>query len=181
MSGKVSPDADDIALFRQAVGEVKTIKQDTVLHERKKPKPYPRQREADERATLQELSDSWPDITDTETGDELLFQRPGIQNRVMQKLRRGQFTVETELDLHGMTVATAAASLANFLSKCKSKNIRCVRIIHGKGRGSKDGKPVIKSKVNQWLRRRDEVLAYCSARPVDGGTGAIYVLLKKAN
>ena len=78
-----------------------------------------------------------------------------------------------------MTVVAATSSLTAFLARCTNSGIRCARIIHGKGQGSKDGKPVIKNTINQWLRQRDEILAFCAARPADGGTGAMYVLIKK--
>jgi len=87
--------------------------------------------------------------------------------------------VEAQLDLHGLTAAQARAALATFLRDCRIHGLRCVRIIHGKGRGSHNRQPVLKGKVNHWLRQRDEVLAFCTARPVDGGGGAVYTLLKR--
>ncbi|MCG8379470.1 MAG: Smr/MutS family protein, partial [Proteobacteria bacterium] len=105
--------------------------------------------------------------------------KPGLQKQTLRKLRRGQFNIEGELDLHGMTAVMAKEALSTFLKRCKSQNKRCIRIIHGKGLGSKDKKPVIKNKLNNWLQKRDDILAFCSAREVDGGTGAIYLLLKR--
>lgn len=179
MPGNSAPDEEDIDLFRHSVGEVKPLRQDKVLPSRAKPKPQPLQRQADERQVLVEMSLSWPEGSDTETGEELLFKRTGIQNSVLRKLRRGQFSVEDELDLHGMTLVTAASALSKFLAECGERRLRCVRIIHGKGKGSKDGRPVIKQRLDRWLRQRENILAFCSARPVDGGTGAIYVLIKR--
>jgi DNA-nicking Smr family endonuclease len=86
--------------------------------------------------------------------------------------------VAAELDLHGMTSELARSALREFMAECRRRDHRCVRIIHGKGRGSSNRGPVLKGKVNRWLRQRDDVLAFCSARPVDGGTGALYVLLR---
>ena len=117
--------------------------------------------------------------SEIETGDELLFIRPGIQKQILRKLRRGQFSVEKELDLHGMTIDVARQALSRFLAKCTIQHHRCIRIIHGKGHGSKEKQPILKVKLNYWLQQRDEVLAFCSARPVDGGTGAVYILLKR--
>jgi DNA-nicking Smr family endonuclease len=121
------------------------------------------------------------DESDIVTGEELFFTRTGIQNNVLRKLKRGQFSIEEELDLHGKTSAEAKILVAEFLLYCTQTNLRVVRIIHGKGRGSFNKQPVLKFKVNHWLQQRDEVLAFCSARQVDGGTGAIYVLLKRKN
>ena len=127
---------------------------------------------------LRELLQDHLDPAELETGEELSFLRPGLQQKLLRKLRRGQFSVAAELDLHGMTANEAYAAVGEFLKRARTRNARCVRIIHGKGNGSLHKLPVLKAKIGGWLRRRDEVLAYCSARPVDGGTGAVYVLLK---
>ena len=87
--------------------------------------------------------------------------------------------IEAELDLHGLTAERAEPMLATFLAECQQQQIRCVRVIHGKGWGSRDNRPVLKSKVNYWLRQSDAVLAFCSATIEDGGTGALYILLKR--
>jgi len=121
-----------------------------------------------------------PDQADIEVGDELLFSRNGVQNSVMRKLRRGQYRSEAELDLHRLTAVQAHQALTSFILHCQRRHLRCVRIIHGKGLGSKDQRPVLKGRVNQWLRQWDDVLAFCSARPCDGGSGATYVLLRKS-
>lgn len=110
--------------------------------------------------------------------DKLYFKRPGIQQKLMEKLRRGQLRIEKQLDLHGMTVVTAEKSLNHFLESCQQNNYRCVRIIHGKGIGSTGRKPVIKNKLDEWLRINQDILAFCSAQAGDGGTGAVYVLLR---
>lgn len=170
---------DDAKLFRELVGDVNPLRADVVAPARSKPRPRPRQRELDEQAVLAE-SLLGPDDVELETGEELLFARPGIQHGTMRRLRRGQLSVQGALDLHGMTADIARLAVAGFLRDALARNLRCVRIVHGKGRGSKNGKPVLKQKVAMWLRKRDEVLAYTSARPQDGGTGAIYVLLRRA-
>ena len=117
--------------------------------------------------------------SELEYNAELLFSRSGLQHNVLRKLRRGQYNITAELDLHGLRVEEARQALSQFLYHCHLQKKQCVHIIHGKGYGSHRNKPVLKSKVNHWLRQRDEVLAFCSARPVDGGTGAIYLLLKR--
>ncbi|MEX0606657.1 MAG: Smr/MutS family protein, partial [Halofilum sp. (in: g-proteobacteria)] len=86
-------------------------------------------------------------------------------------------TIDAELDLHGMTRVEAATALEQFMRECRQRRLGCVRIVHGKGRRSSDQGPVLKPAVANWLRRRNEVLAFTSARPVDGGSGALYVLL----
>ena len=176
-SSKISK--DDIALFRKAVGNATPLEHDHIIPEKPKPAPRPLQTEADNRAVIQELLDSEFDESVLERGDELLFSRPGIQKQTLRKLRKGQFSIEAELDLHGMTVEIARNALTEFLKKSMARTQRCVRIIHGKGLGSANKKPVIKNKLNNWLRQNDNVLAYCSARQSDGGTGAIYLLLKR--
>ena len=110
--------------------------------------------------------------------DKLYFKRPGIQQKLMSKLRRGQFRIERQIDLHGMTTVIAEKSLDSFLESCRQSNYRCIRIIHGKGSGSAENRPVIKNRVNEWLRKNENILAFCSAKANDGGTGAVYVLLK---
>ena len=172
---------EDVDLFRRSVGEVDPIKHDGFYIKSRKPRPIPRQTRADEQAVIAELAREIPSLETTiETGEELQFKRPGLQNRQFQKLCRGQFRIQAELDLHGMTIATARQALVAFLGGVRAKGQSCVRIIHGKGRGSRDGRPVLKGKLQGWLRQRNDVLAYCSARPMDGGTGAVYVLLKKS-
>jgi len=170
---------DDIELFRQAVGKVSPLRQDRVQPPRKRVPPVPKQRHRDERQVVEDMLSDVIDPADLECGDELLFTRPGIQHGVLRKLRRGQFSVDAELDMHGMTTLVARQALNAFLRRCRFSGARCVRIIHGKGLGSAQGRPVLKNKVNYWLQQRDDVLAFCSARAVDGGTGAAYVLLKR--
>ena len=110
-------------------------------------------------------------------GDELSFLRPGVQHSKLRKMRKGLYTIRSELDLHGATSAEARRQLAAFLHECRLHGERCVRIIHGKGYNSPNHQPVLKGKLNLWLRQCDEVLAFCSAPASDGGTGATYVLL----
>ncbi len=170
---------EDAHLFREAVKDARPLVQERTTPHHRRPRPVPQQRLADERRVVDEMLSEPIDTAELETGDELLFARAGLQHSVLRKLRRGQFSIGAELDLHGLTVTESRTALVEFLHACRERNIRCVRIIHGKGNRSLHREPVLKIRVNHWLRQRDEVLAFCSARPVDGGTGAIYVLLRR--
>lgn len=177
---KISPADRD--LFRNTVGHVEPVQSPArVKPDKPRPQPEPHQTRQSEREALREMAQGDTDMAEIETGEELLYKRPGVQSQLLRRLRRGQFVVEAELDLHGLTTAMAKRELADFLRACHHGNRRCVRIIHGKGRGSPDGRPVLKMHVNHWLQLRDEVLAFCSARNADGGTGALYVLLRQGN
>lgn len=174
----ISP--EDSELFRSTIGAVEPVQKPArIPHSKPRPKPHPYQTRRAEAEVLAEMANADMEMADVETGEELAYKRPGIQTQLFKRLRRGQFIVEAELDLHGLTTALAKRELTDFLTACRYYNRRCVRIIHGKGRGSPDGKPVLKIHVNHWLRLCDDVLAFCSARRVDGGTGAIYVLLRQ--
>ena len=139
--------------------------------------PRALQHEADERAVLDELLEHDPENW-IESGDELLYRAPGLQESAFRRLRRGTYRIEAELDLHGMNSATAKVELHAFLAECMSQGLRCVRVIHGKGLRSSHQGPVLKTRVDHWLRRSKDVLAFVSARPQHGGTGAVYVLLR---
>ena len=171
-------DVDEDKGFAELLGEVKLISTDRADPGKPKPYPTPRQKERDQQQVMEELASCPIEIEDMQPGDTLSYAQPGIQKQVFKKLKRGQYSVGAELDLHGMTRVEAQASLDQFIAEARAHDIRCVRIIHGKGYGSSNQGPVIKPLVNKWLQYREEVLAFCSARPVDGGTGAVYVLLK---
>jgi DNA-nicking Smr family endonuclease len=117
-----------------------------------------------------------PDI-DWETGEELQFLRPGLPRLTLRQLRRGRWVIQDEIDLHGLTTAEARPLVAHFLNHCRRAGLRCVRVIHGKGLRSRNREPVLKAKVARWLMQREEVLAFCQARPTEGGAGAVVVLL----
>lgn len=145
--------------------------------ERRPPSARPRSRPADEAAIMTEpLND---DAEEMEAGEQLYFARAGVQHGVMRRLRRGKYHCHAQLDLHGLFVDVAREQVARFLLENRDIERRCVRIIHGKGLRSGSRGPILRDKVAVWLRCRDEVLAYCSARPADGGTGAVYVLLRR--
>ncbi len=171
----MNEDADENPdLFRKEMDQVRPLRADKVepFHRRPPPRPLPQPRFDDEREST-DLSEQ-----EVETGDYLEFSRPGIQQRLFQDLRRGRLEPALELDLHGLSVAYAGELLDEFLRECRRRRIRCARIIHGKGLRSAGGQPVLKQKVNYWLRLRDEVLAFCSAPPWAGGAGAVHLLLR---
>jgi DNA-nicking Smr family endonuclease len=172
---------------QQKPGEVDLLFQQemdgAVRHEHDKATPYkprlkPLPLPPNPKVTGDGLSDEFADLN-IETGEELEFVRPGIQHRLFQELRRGSIPPEEMLDLHGLRVVEARQALAGFLAYAIRHRLRVVQIIHGKGYRSEDRQPVLKQKINQWLRQRDEVLAFCSAPRFDGGTGAAYVLLSR--
>ncbi len=170
---------DDAALFRSAVGPVEPVSSRRGVRRGPQPKPHARFSQADDQAVLTESLRADPDLAELETGDPLLFARPDITRKVMRQLRRGQYALQDEIDLHGLTVEEARAALHTFLVEALARRARCVRVVHGKGLGSGPRGPVIKSGVNRWLRHWDCVAAFCSAPAQDGGTGAVYVLLRK--
>lgn len=148
-------------------------------HLRRRPLPIARQRLRDEQQVMHDsLQDPFDWDAAVATGDELLFVRPGVPNSAVRKLKRGGWMLRAELDLHGMNGDESRLALIAFLHDCHRRDLRCVRIIHGKGLGSKNREPVLKHKVRHWLMQREDVLAFCQARQVDGGAGAVVVLLK---
>ncbi|HUW97268.1 MAG TPA: Smr/MutS family protein [Acidiferrobacter sp.] len=171
---------DQKKLFAGAVVGARKLTQDRVAPFRPRvrpiPRPYPREADAI-AADRDHLSAHDIDIG---AAEELLFLRSGISKEVMRRVKRGQIAIEDELDLHGLTVDQARLAFVEFLRAATDQGWRCVRIIHGKGLGSETRLPVLKGCVNAWLRQKTEVLAFCSARPADGGTGAVYVLLRRA-
>jgi len=176
LSGKrTDPDAD---LFREAMIDVKPIKaRAPVPAARRKPPARARFTAADRALVLVESLQGFGEGDVTDSGDEISFRRAGVQNGVLRKLKRGEYRVEEICDLHGLRVDEAKAALREFLASSLAHNLRCVRIIHGKGMGSGPRGPVLKVAVNMILRKTAPVLAFTSARRVDGGTGAINVLL----
>ncbi|MBV6417974.1 MAG: putative DNA endonuclease SmrA [Steroidobacteraceae bacterium] len=172
------PGDDDPSLFREAVRGTKLLRAEPRAGaRRRRPAARARFAHADREAVLAESLDvPWPE-SGIESGDELVFRRTGVQETVLRKLRRGEFRVEAEIDLHGLTAVAARAELRAFLASAIARRLRCVRIVHGKGLRSGQRGPVLKHTVNGLLRQVGAVLAFTSARQVDGGTGAVYVLL----
>ncbi len=171
---------DSKALFERAIGKVRRLAQDRVAPHRPAIRPAPRQRLRETEEIAAEMLRFQSDDIDVGTGEELLFLRSGVARETVRRMKRGQIAMESELDLHGFTVDEARQALARFLNEASGRGRRCVRIIHGKGLRSPGRLPVLKGCVNAWLRQRDQVLAFCSAREADGGTGVVYVLLKRA-
>lgn len=176
----MSGDDQDRGLFRKAVADAVPLRRRQAQPRRPRPAPEARFRRDDD---AQALAASRADVRDPdEFGAEplLSYVAPGVQYRVMRRLRRGQIATQAILDLHGETQTAARRSLGRFLDNSIARGHVCVRIIHGKGHGSGPQGPVLKRAVGRWLARRDDVLAFTSARPVDGGSGAVYVLLKRS-
>jgi len=169
---------DDARLFRDAIGEVTPLAPAEPAPATPKPEPLPRMLEADEAAVPGELLDMTFDPTLLEVGEELSYLRDGYPPKLLRQLKRGQFSIQDEIDLHQMNAATAQAVITDFLAEAKHNGIRCVRIVHGKGLRSRAAGPVLKVLTDRILRRRDDVVAFASARPMQGGTGAVVVLLK---
>ena len=169
----------DTELFREAVRGVAPLKR--ARHAPQGPKPPPRARftRADEAQVLEESLRLGPDELAVETGDELSYRRLGIGETIIRQLRRGAYRVDREIDLHGLNLRDAHAALNSFLAAAVAADARCVRVVHGKGRRSGPRGPVLKNMVNKVLRKNAAVVAFASARPMDGGTGALYVLLTR--
>lgn len=172
-------DERDKELFRAAMREVKRLRPEPHKPEPPKPPAQARFTRSDQREVLRESLLPPQDEALLSTGDELIFRRPHIPEAVLLKLRRGHYCVDAEIDLHGLTGAEAKAALRDFLADAAQRGMTCVRIVHGKGKRSGPRGPVLKNVVNRWLQHSNAVLAFASARSVDGGSGAVYVLLSK--
>ncbi len=170
----------DQDLFRQAAGAVRQLPQAaTALLKKEQVKPIPVQHQRDEEAALQEsLSDAFDISTLLEADEHLSYRRPGIGPDVTRKLRRGDWAIQRQLDLHGLRTEDAREALGQFIREAHQQGIRCVRVVHGKGLGSPGKTPVLKGRVQSWLAQKKEVLAFVQARPAEGGAGAVVVLLQ---
>jgi DNA-nicking Smr family endonuclease len=150
-----------------------------VEHPPRRLPPHAHSRARDDAAVMVEsVSDDVDRLLDTD--DALSYRRPGVGPDVLRKLRRGEWVIQAEIDLHGLRVDEARTALGSFLREAIKRGLRCARVVHGKGLGSKDRTPVLKNKVRGWLMQRDEVIAFCQARPAEGGAGALVVLLRPA-
>jgi len=172
--------ADEISAFREAVREAEPLPENGKIshppQRRKSKKEHPFQ--GQNPLPVDFLSDHIPWQDDQDANEPLSYLRPGMAQDTLRKLRRGHWAIQSELDMHGMTSEEARLNLVAFLSECQHHGLRCIRIIHGKGLSSKNAEPVLKIKVKNWLMQRSEVLAFCQAKPNDGGGGATIVLLK---
>lgn len=169
---------DDGELFRAAMRDVHRLPERAPAVSAPKPPPQARFTRADEREVLRESLLPPSDEAAVATGEELSFRRHHITEAVLLKLRRGHYAVDGEIDLHGLNAVEAKVVLRDFIAEATLRRYSCVRIVHGKGKRSGTRGPVLKHLVNHWLQRMDAVLAFGSARPVDGGSGAVYVLLR---
>jgi len=173
---------EDIALFHEAVGTVEPVANAAIVIEQ--PPKTRRRTIAPERLSDfidQDLSDGFALAEPIEHGGTLSYLRPDSPPPLLKKLRRGQFSVSANLDLHGMSIDEARNNIARFFTEQRRAVRCCVRIVHGKGNRSIGQIPVLKRMVNHWLPQRDDVIAFCSTPAHDGGTGAIYVLLRKSS
>jgi DNA-nicking Smr family endonuclease len=172
----------DKDLFLQAAGKVQPLVQPAKAQLRSpRPVPQPLQHQIDEQAALQEtLSDEFDTSTLLETDEHLSYRRPGIGPDVTRKLRRGDWAIQRQLDLHGLRTDEAREQLGAFIREAHKLGLRCVRVVHGKGLGSPGKTPVLKGRVQSWLAQKKEVLAFVQARPAEGGAGALVVLLQPA-
>jgi len=166
-------------LFARAVGPVQALpdRRDARL-ERPPVPPVARQFQLDEAAALRDsLSDGFDVASLLDTDADLSFSRPGMGPDVVRKLRKGDWTIQREIDLHGLRSDEARLALAQFIREAHRLGVRCVRVVHGKGLGSPNKTPVLKQKVQSWLVQKKQVLAFVQAQPAQGGAGALVVLL----
>ncbi|MBN9134154.1 MAG: Smr/MutS family protein [Nitrosospira multiformis] len=172
----VSIGDNDAALFRDAVRNVVPLSPtDKVILSAGHPPPMPLQFQPARPAVHDALSD---DVRPMEPGDEWAFLRPGVSRQTLRRLRRGYWKIEAQLDLHGFTREEARLALAAFMDASGESGKRCLRVIHGKGFGSQNREPVLKTRIGGWLSQREDVLAFCQASPAAGGSGAVLVLLR---
>ena len=167
-------------LFVRAVGLVQRLPEhDQVRLSGPGPAPIALQRQKDNEAVLRDcLSDEFDASTLLDTDDALSFRRPGIGRDVIHKLRKGDWSIQREIDLHGLRSDEARVALAEFIRQAHRQGLRCLRVVHGKGLGSPGKTPVLKSKVHSWLVQKSQVMAFVQAKPAEGGAGALVVLLK---
>ena len=166
--------------FELAVGPVQPLKTARrVQHPPRPVEPTPRQRMLDEKAVMYEaLSDEFDVETLLHTDEALSFRRPGLGPDVMRKLREGHWSIQRQIDLHGLRTDQARTALGSFIRQAHQLGLRCVRVVHGKGLGSPGRTPVLKGRVQRWLVQKHEVMAFVQARPAEGGAGALVVLLR---
>jgi len=174
------PQPEEIALFRATVADATPLKPSNRVHHGKPlPPPRAKQHLADEQAALRESLHGAIGLQDRlEGGDEPSYLRAGLASSVLRDLRRGRWVVQDEIDLHGQTREEARLLLAQFIADALQDGVRCVRVVHGKGLRSPGRQAVLRQLVRGWLMQKNEVLAYCQARPQDGGEGALIALLR---
>lgn len=173
-------------LFSRAIGPVQALSAKHLPGHKARPQrippaPIPAQKQRDELAVMREaISDDFDVESLLDTDEALSFRRPGMGLDIVRKLRRGNWSIQRQLDLHGFRREDAREALAAFIREANKAGLRCVRVVHGKGLGSPGKTPVLKGKVQGWLIQKQEVLAFVQARPAEGGAGALVVLLAQS-
>ncbi|KAA3627280.1 MAG: DNA mismatch repair protein MutS [Proteobacteria bacterium] len=179
MTKRYDIDDDERELFRSKLRDARPLRHNKVMLRPPPPTAEPRQTLLDEAAVVEDLRRAPLDLVEHRTGEESVYACTGIDRMTLRRLRRGQFSIEAHLDLHGMSKQQASSELAHFLNQNQQLGRRCVRVVHGKGNRSPGREPVLRGMVVRRLLKHGEVLAFCSAPPHDGGTGAVYILLRK--
>jgi DNA-nicking Smr family endonuclease len=171
--------ASEQNLFMRAIGATEPLRhQAAVPLAPEPPAPLPFQQQLDEQRVLREsLTDDFDVSTLLDADDAMSFRRPGIGTDVTRKLRAGEWSIQRQIDLHGLRTDEAREALGGFIREACKQGLRCVRVVHGKGLGSPGRQPVLKAKVQRWLIQKNETLAFVQAKPADGGAGALVVLL----
>ena len=169
----------DKNLFVRAIGKVAPLPVHNKANLPRTPRePVATQLQKDEAKVIQDsLSDEFDVSTLLDTDDALSFRRPSVGTEVTRKLRKGEWAIQREIDLHGLRSNEARFALTTFIREAHKHGIRCVRVVHGKGLGSPGKTPVLKSKVHSWLVQKNQVMAFVQAKPAEGGAGALVVLL----
>lgn len=180
MTQRQQPTPEELAAFYAAVdGAVPLRVPERVAFETPKPSPRPRQRELDEAAVIVEALHGPLEIDDLlAIGDADSFLRNGVSRNVLRDLRRGRWSIQNHIDLHGLNRHEAHDAVSRFLAESQLANKRCLRIVHGRGYGSPGREGILRQLVKSWLSRRKDVLAFCHAPSFDGGEGALWVLLR---
>lgn len=166
-------------LFARAIGATEPLRRKaSVPLAPDPPAPIPVQHQLDEQRVLREsLSDEFDVTTLLDVDDAMSFRRPGIGTDVTARLRKGEWSIQAQVDLHGLRSDEAREALGGFIRTAHKKGLRCVRVVHGKGLGSPGKQPVLKTKTQRWLIQKNEVIAFVQAKPAEGGAGALVVLL----
>ena len=172
---------EDNDIFQREMAQVKPIKPSNKVNHKSKHKTTTNNPRIESEEPYYEVHDNFSDASIDDCPEQLSFSRSGLQHSLLKKLRLGKVPIESHLDTHGMTVAEARQALLYFIAECEDLGYRCAVVVHGKGYSSPNNKPVIKAYVNHWLKESASVLAFSSAQPRDGGTGAVYVLFKRAD
>jgi DNA-nicking Smr family endonuclease len=169
-------------LFTRAIGATEPLRRKAAVPlAPEPPAPIPVQHQLDEQRVLREsLSDEFDVTTLLDVDDAMSFRRPGIGTEVTARLRKGEWSIQAQLDLHGLRSDEAREALGGFIRNAHKQGLRCVRVVHGKGLGSPGKQPVLKTKAQRWLIQKNEVIAFVQAKPAEGGAGALVVLLAPA-